>query len=223
MPRKAYNVHRVRGSTMADLTWFRKCFEECMANLYSGNTEYVGNGSDALVGWNDLISDISIRGVGANDPTPSLFRGFYRSYEFSASTMNECFISFHIHHDYKPGSPIYIHIHYSPNTTASSGVVRWGFEYTIAKGHQQSQFGATSTLYVNQTVDTQYRHYIAEIADPGISSSELEVDSLVLCRIFRDAANAADTYTGTVHVFFCDVHYQANRLYTKNRAPNFYQ
>ena len=62
---------------------------------------------------------------------------------------------------------------------------------------------------------------IAEIST-GILSSAAEVDGLLLVRIFRDATHANDTSPANVFAFTCDVHYQADRFATLNRAPNFY-
>ena len=40
-------------------------------------------------GWHDIIGDLKIRAIGANDPVFSVFRNGIRAYEFSAILMNE--------------------------------------------------------------------------------------------------------------------------------------
>lgn len=174
-------------------------------------------------GWKDIISDINIRSQGGNgndDPTWAVFRNGVWAFRFSASSMNECWINFHINHDYALGTPIYLHVHWS-NSGTNTGVVRWGFEYTIQKGHQQGVFPATTTVYVEQAAVAQYEHQLAEI-NPGITSTDLEPDSLVLVRLFRDAPHANDTCTDSVSVFCSDLHYQASKFATKNKSPDFY-
>jgi len=105
-------------------------------------------------------------------------------------------------------------------------VVRWGFEYSASKGHgQQVGMPASTTVYVNFTVSAGNlgTHYVAEVAIvDAISSLNVEPDSVIHVRVFRDAGNAADTYAGTVWAWQADLHYQFARLGTLNRSPNFY-
>ena len=171
-------------------------------------------------GWRDITMDVSVKGNGANNPSWSTIRSGLSGYEFGANTMRECWISLHINHDYAPGTPIFIHVHWC-NSGTSLGDVVWGFEYSIAKGHQQEAFPASSTILKTQTVAGQYFHNIAEIST-GITSASLEPDTLILVRVFRDAPNVLDTCTDPVHLLCVDAHYQASRFATKNKAPNFY-
>lgn len=181
------------------------------------------NGGD--YGWTDYLSSISAgKAVGANAPTWSAFRGNIDAYEFDAGTMNEIWMVFHINHDYKLGSAIYPHIHWSPNTI-NTGVVRWGFEYMYAKGHSQASFPASTTVYVEETIssNSQYLHIISEVSDANvIPSTGVETDGIVLMRVFRDAAHANDTFPDAVHGFFVDLHVQIDKLSTKNKSPDFF-
>lgn len=186
-----------------------------VASATSGTIEVAG-----AAGWRDITGQIVAQGTGANNPAWTVFRNGIYDWAFSATIMKEVWIVFHIDHDYSPGTDIYFHTHWS-TTGTNTGTCRWGFEYTVAKGHQQSAFGATTTVYVEQAATgTQYYHMIAETA--AVSSSEFEVDALILVRIFRDAAHANDTLTDVAHLITADVHYQADRFSTKNKAPNFY-
>jgi len=171
-------------------------------------------------GWRDITMDVSVKGQGAKNPSWTTIRDGLSGYEFSASSMKECWISIHINHDYAPGTPIYAHVHWC-NSGTSSGNVVWGFEYSVAKGHQQEVFPTTTTVYATQASAGQYYHNISEIS-PGISSSSIEPDSLILIRVFRDASNVLDTCTDPVHLLCVDAHYQASRFATKNKSPNFY-
>ena len=174
-----------------------------------------------MSGWKDLTSDIKSSGVGSNDPTWSLmFDGIY-AHKFNNNNMNQCWTTFHIDHDYKLGSPIHLHIHWT-TSDAGSGTVRWGFEYTIAKSHQQEAFPKSSIVYVEQScVPTARTHYVAEITT-GLTSNSFEPDTLILVRVFRDAANLKDTCTSQVFGLTVDCHYQIDRFATVNKAPNFY-
>jgi len=62
---------------------------------------------------------------------------------------------------------------------------------------------------------------IAEVAAPGFSSSELEVDSIVMARMTRVTNGAIDN-ADAIFALMSDVHYRSNGSPTRNKAPNFY-
>jgi hypothetical protein len=140
--------------------------------------------------------------------------------QFSATVMQECFIVFHVPHDYVVGTDIHFHAHWSnaavsPNT----GTVIWAFDYSFAKGFNQAAFPAPTTVKVTQSCPaTRYQHNIAETA--AVTISGMEVDGLILVRCWRDAT--VDTCTDAVFLHTADIHYQSSNLATKNKAPNFY-
>lgn len=173
--------------------------------------------------WDDITGEINVRGLGSNNPAWAAFQNGVYAYQFSASTMMEVWIDFHIKHDIAPGTLLYPHVHWS-TTGTNTGVARWGFEYTVAKGHQQQAFPATTTVYVEQAfTGTTRTHMIAEVSEANaIPSTNIEVDSLVMMRVFRDAAHVNDTLTDAAFLFMVDLHYQKQYLGTKNKSPNFY-
>lgn len=194
-------------------------------------SDYVIFGQDAKLyvnsagnyGWNDIIATLNVKGSGANNPTFGTFRDGIQGWLFSHNTMNQVWIEFHILHDYALNTPLYPHIHWAP-TTANAGTVRWGIEYTVAKGHNQEAFPATTTFYVETAVtNQQYRHIITEASDlQAISGANVEPDTVILMRIFRDAAHPNDTYPDDIFSWQCDLHYKQGRHNTLNKAPNFY-
>lgn len=187
-------------------------------------------------GWNDLLGRLQIRTAGANDPSWSVYRGNIRQFQFSQVQMNECWIEYHIQHDYKQNSDIYIHVHWSQSTVdtggaaGAPGVVKWYFDVIYAKGHNQQAFSAPITLSVTQQASsTQYQHMLAEVqlsaASPSASqldSDDLEPDGIILVRVYRDPADAADTLNQNPFMHYCDIHYQIDHVNTKNKAPDFY-
>ena len=191
-------------------------------NKFTRNVELTGTWRYNVTGWDDITADLSAgKAVGANAPTWATFRDGISAYEFSAGTMNELWITFHIKHDYSEGSLVYPHIHWAPNTT-STGTVRWGMEYTVAKGHDQEAFPASTTIYLESTIasNKQYQHIVTEATDAQAFDA-FEADTLILMRIFRDAANAADTFPDTVFAFTADIHFQADKDVTPNKSPPF--
>jgi hypothetical protein len=129
----------------------------------------------------------------------------------------------HIDHDYAMGTNLYPHIHWSVNTT-DTGTIRWGFEYVVAKGHQQQAFSAPVTVYVEQaSLGVARMHYVAEFSDAqAISGALVEPDSLIIARVFRDPTHPNDTLNAEAFGLCLDMHYQADRATTPNKFPNFY-
>jgi hypothetical protein len=185
-----------------------------------------GNWDDVDYGWRDLTADLSSgRAVGANAPTWAAWNGGdMDALSFSAGVMNEVWVTFHPNHDVAEGLPYYPHVHWMPNTT-STGVVRWGIDICSAKGHNQAAFSTTpTTIYLEDTIsaDSQYQHRIIEASDAQAATLLMpEVDSLLLFRVFRDAAHGNDTFPDAVFGLTVDIHYQADRWATLNKAPNF--
>lgn len=193
----------------------------------------ISNGADGAAWdttvWKDLVGQVIVRGSGVNDPTFELITGSTNmwGYSFSAGTMMQFWTAFHIGHDYKPGTAVYPHVHWlNAAAVPNTGNIRWGFEYAVAKGHQQQAFPltATTTVYKVQASNaTRYMHHVGEVAlADAIPSTSLEPDSVIYMRVFRDAADAADTCTDKVYVLTANCHYQANYFGTKNKVPNFY-
>lgn len=177
--------------------------------------------------WKDNLNPITAGnlGGGVNSPTWTTFQGSTGAYVFSATVEEEMFVYFHINHDYARGTKLYPHVHWTANT-ASTNTCRWGFEYTLAKGHQQEAFGATSTIYIEQAFSgTAYTHMIGEAADgDAIDGAALgiEPDTLIVARVFRDATHVNDNLAVGAFGLFIDLHYQAERWGTPQKSPDFY-
>ncbi len=175
--------------------------------------------------WNDYTNDLSQGKVaGANVPTWSTFRDGLKAYAFSASSMNEVWVTFHVLHDIKIGEVIFPHVHWSPGSSTNTGTVRWGIECTHCKGHQQQSFPASITMFVEQAADgTAFKHYIAEVAEVDvIPALNIEPDTLVQVRVFRDAADPNDTFPDVAFGLEMDLHYLQAQLGTLNKEPDFF-
>lgn len=189
-------------------------------------SEADGNFADlderTALGWRDNIVQLVPQVGNPEAPELNIFRDGIHAYNFAAGQNTEACAYFHIDHDYALGTALYPHVHWAITTTAT-GTIRWGVEYTIAKGHGQAAFGATTTVYVEQAADgTAYKHFVAEVSDANaIPGTGIEPDTLILCRFFRDGAHPNDTLNADAFVFCVDMHYQANRATTPFKAPNF--
>jgi len=178
---------------------------------------------DGEQGWDDLIGVIaSGKTIVATDPSWVAFRGGVYAYSFSATAMNEVWLTFHVTHSYAPDTVIYPHIHWTTAGT-NTGTVRWGIEYTVAKGYDQESFPTTTTIYLEQpATGTAYQHNIIEATlGQAIPTTHLETDALIMVRVFRDGAHANDTCTDAAFGLMCDLHVQTAAPNTKNRNYPF--
>ena len=174
-------------------------------------------------GWRDITSDIQVRGSGGADPSFAAYGATaLRAFSFSATQEKEVFMSFHVPHDYVPGTDIYLHAHWSnAAATPNTGNVVWGFDYSFAKGFNQAAFPALTSITVTQASPaTRYQHNIAETV--AVTIAGMEVDGLILVRGYRKAADAEDTCTDAVFLHTMDIHYQSTNMATKGKAPSFY-
>ena len=197
------------------------------------------------------ISTRPTAGGGATaTPDYVVYRGNIYGWRFGTTApdnhLHEAFVEYHIPHDWLPGTAgaglsAYIHVHWSQIVVdtggggAVPGVAKWYFDITYADGHgtpggAADPFISPITVSVTQQGSTtQYGHMIAEVAfanDGGtgglLDYNTIQVDGLILVRIYRDPTDVADTLNQNTFVHFVDVHYQSTGIGTKQRAPNFY-
>lgn len=197
---------------------------DIIANGIDGQDGNLQSNDDYV--WNDLMApfvDTSAVNSG-NRPTYGSIMGNLRGLLFDRSTMQQVWVDFHIPHDIALGTKIYPHVHWCP-VDNDAGTVRWGIEYYIAKGHGQQIFTNPVTIYMNETFtsNNQWRHYVTECSDAqAILSTDIEPDSVIKCRVFRDASHSLDTYNDRVHAWQADIHYQVARIGTRHKAPDFF-
>lgn len=193
-------------------------------------------------GWRDITASIHLKGVGATDPDFAVYRtnGAVSISQFrftnSGTHIHEAWINFHIPHDYVPGTDIFIHAHWSQivvdtgGTAGIPGVVEWNFDISYADGHGTAGGAADPFIapfkvtVTQQASTTAFGHMIAEVQVTGASlaASTIQVDGLLLARIWRDSTATADTLNQDPFLHFVDLHYQSTNMATKQKAPNFY-
>ena len=174
-------------------------------------------------GWRDNIVSIYSDPSDVSSPTLEYFNGGIKKYMFSSGEITQAYADWHIDHDYKLNTKLYLHVHWSTLST-DIGTVRWGFEYSVAKGHQQAVFPNPTTVYVEQTTTGQSKmHYVAEVSEANaIPGTGIEPDTLITVRLFRDGSHPNDTLNANVFGLCLDLHYECDRYATPNKVPNFY-
>lgn len=169
-------------------------------------------------GWTDVSVGPIAMTTGPSAPSFTAWRGTMRAYEFpgSGTQAHETWGSFHIPHTIKPGTGVYFHVHWLPNAAAPTGNVTWNFEYTYAGPGDTQTFPATATVSATAAQPAQYTHMSTEIATP-VLTGQIEVDGVILLRVYRDPALASDTSTDSAFLLFIDAHIQTTKWSTKYR------
>lgn len=187
-----------------------------------GDAVYSGN--IPLVGWNDYLSPgLNLPRNAANAPTIKTFRGNLQALAFAGNTgTEETWCSVHILHDYKEGTKLYPHVHWSHNNASPSGDVKWQIEYSVAKGHSGGTFPTATTISLTETAGAQYTHHVIEASEgDAIASTEIEPDSVILFRLFRDADDVADTFADDAFLLYLDIHFENDRILTPEKVRPF--
>ena len=174
-------------------------------------------------GWKDLVSPIAAAPGGAAAPTLTNFQsaGTLQRQEYAFALNDYVFLApFHVNHDVKPSGAAYLHCHWTTNGTQTN-TVKWEFHVQRALGHNQANFGVPTMISVTQAAaGTAYRHMVAEVAIGNILTLT-EPDELILVTL-RRVTNGGTNITDTVFGLMVDMHYEADRDATPNKAPNFY-
>ena len=182
-------------------------------------------GSIRPTGWNDYLSaGLGLPKGGANQPTLTEFRdGLYlTAFTGTGVTTEESWSSFHILHEYEAGTKVYPHVHWSHNIAVPSGDVVWKIDCSIAKGHSGGTFPAPTTVTLQQTAAAQYTHQIIETSEgEAFASTNLEPDSVILVRIYRDPADENDTFADDAFLINVDLHYEADGALTHEKVRPF--
>jgi hypothetical protein len=167
----------------------------------------VGSASGDNPLWDDLRVSIVRAAVSTDPPTLVNFRNTTMGFRFIQDATNSVMFDAQIPHTWDEGTEIRPHLHWSPGNSTNTGVVRWGLEYTWANATEA--FPASTTLYVNAAAaGVAYSHQIAQFAP--LDGTGKRVSSVFSCRLFREGANAADTFTVGAFGLSFDFHYQAS-------------
>ncbi|HMT73171.1 MAG TPA: hypothetical protein PKA77_03830 [Chitinophagaceae bacterium] len=115
-------------------------------------------------------------------------------------------------HSWKEGTTIYPHLHWTPRSSGT-GNVEWNFEYTWANYDETTPqvFPAITTNTVLSTGPfTANTHNITALSasNNGIVATGKKISSILICRIWRNSGNTADTYNSDAGVLFVDFHIQ---------------
>src|SRR3990167_5942323 len=116
------------------------CIPTIVRKISLGKNSDGGILIDDTAGWEDIIGDISPDTTGAGSATLATFRGANTRAWFY-TTNDRCDMLFHIPHNYKKGTDLYLHLHWVHQGTSISGELVVTYGVTYAKGHNQVSDG----------------------------------------------------------------------------------
>ena len=178
-------------------------------------------------GWFDNESKLYLRD-GPNSADWQPFIGSIVAMRFIPNEVREGFVDYHVRHEWKPGTMMYPHVHFGVQAQ-SAGRVRWGLEYTWANRNGSvmgfTKFQPVQTIYLEYdlTTSSDLEHIVLESPEgQGIDGTHMEVDAMILCRLFRDSSHPNDTFEFDAFAFNVDLHTETDRHSTPFRASPFY-
>ena len=171
-----------------------------------------------------IYDDIRIAGLllrgGVTPPTMREFRDGLYQFAFAGTgvIVDEAHGAFHLPHTYKAGTVPTIHIHWAHNIAAPVGDVKWLVDVSAARDGADA-FGAPVTLSAVQTAGAQYQHLTTDDDDMQLAAllASLEPDALVQARVYRDPADAQDTFEEDAFLLEIDLHLQKGQEGTIER------
>lgn len=162
--------------------------------------------------WDDLLpSSVSVGG-GASAPSFTAYNGNLRAYEFNGTgpTTKELQMQWQLSHSWLEGGAINPHLHLYIPAMAAGGDIKFYCEYTWV--NVDGAEGATTTVAGTLTVAISdgTRHKILEF--PSIDGTGMTLSSMFSARIYRNPADAADTFGYSVWLKSADLHRQIDGL-----------
>lgn len=171
--------------------------------------------------WDDLrVSVLATKGGGIQDPTWTQVRtngagsqGVY-GWSFSQTTEEEVFFDVQLPHTWEAGTELRPHVHWTHLVASPPGTtsVVWALEYTWANAVNPpgNTFGQTSIVRGTQLVEagSQYKQFITDLTP--LDGTGKRLSSVLLCRLFREPTNVADTFAAGAIALSIDFHYLSN-------------
>jgi len=135
---------------------------------------------------------------------------------FAPSGTDEMYFVAQLPHSWNEGTIIYPHIHWIPSENGAAGptLPRWGLEYAWL--NIGDTFSSYTTIYGTTTSTSEVleenKQYLTPLGAAGIDGTNKQISSMLICRIFRDGSDTADTFAGYAGALEVDFHYEINTM-----------
>lgn len=174
-------------------------------NLATQTWKRIDAGFNAISRWDDIIIPIESLGAGASAPDVVAFLNGTRIYAFDGNAISEqLYGSIEIMHNYKEGTDLRPHCHFSPLAN-STGNVKWQIEYTIAS--KDALFPATQTIVNVYDCSNKLNYHLASEFSI-ISGTNVKIGDIITFRLFRNPSDPQDTFAGDVGLLSFGIHMQ---------------
>jgi hypothetical protein len=190
-----------------------------IGDVLGGNyTEFEADGTMRANGeattWDDVYpSSVTVLATGPNAAGFTSYSGNFRGYEFLGTgvSFKEVNMGFQFNHSIKVGSVLAPHLHlYIPNS-AASGVIRMYAECEFSNiGDTGAVSGFTVTGSISRLANAGIsRNHILEFDDLSVNP---DISGVLMMRVYRNPADAADTFGSSVWLKSSDVHIEKDTL-----------
>jgi len=156
--------------------------------------------------WNDIILQVSNLRPGNTPPVFAAFRNGVYGLRFDANTGDEVHGAFEVVHDYKEGTDMVAHCHWSPTSTDIGNIV-FGFEYTHANDSQA--FSTTATATNTPVAASGVVNQLTRTNIVTLDGTNYKIGDIIAFRFYRQNGGT-DTFTGNAFVHSIGIHYQAD-------------
>lgn len=149
--------------------------------------------------------------TGINGPEVWFFR--------NAAGVDAMSFTLQLPHNWKNGTTIFPHIHWTPKSSGS-GNVQWNLDYTWADLNETTPvtFPAVTTSSVISTGPfTANQHLLTNLTagNIGIDGTGKNFSSILICRIWRDSGLAGDTYNNDAAGLSMDFHISIRNVFAE--------
>lgn len=172
--------------------------------------------------WNDLrVSGTEVK-PGSTSPAFGAFLGAggLLVWRFEAAHHDEVHFTIQMPHDWKEGSNIYPHVHWTP-VSATAGNVVWELEYSWTNINVAFPGSSNMASAATAAGGVAWVHKMTKLLSGGldyISGTGKTASSMLVCRLHRNAGVGSDTLAADAAFLEFDLHYQINRIGTDTES-----
>lgn len=160
--------------------------------------------------WDDIrIAGLAIK-TNASAPELIALSGGLLIYGFDGNaTLEQGYFVIQMPHTYKTGTDLHPHVHWAKSVDATGNVV-WFLEYALADINaaypSTTTISAVCTAAVGAWIHT--KSDLPVISSPSITG----ISSMLVGRLYRNPADALDTYEFDAGLLEFDIHYQVDGI-----------
>lgn len=183
-------------------------FGEAATNFSEFESDGTLKFNGAATVWNDIIIQTSNLRPGNTPPTFAAFLSGIFGFRFDAGAADEVHGAFELPHNYKEGTNLVVHCHWSPTTTNTGNIV-FGFEYSHAT--DSAVFSNASTPTSTPAAAPGVINQLSRKDIVTITGTGFKIGDIIAFRFFRQNGGT-DTFTGNAFVHSIGIHYETDTV-----------